>query len=146
MVSFASTYINFLRNLFENILLFLLAILFKKFANDYSDLRFIDVRLMYVVMVGMVYGVKQGLISTVLASVSYIYDLSTSNIDISFLLYSISSWMPIVFYMIAGAWTGYLTDKRIDEMESEKEEHSMLIEKYQFLRSLYNEMREVKEQ
>ncbi|RDY30332.1 NAD-dependent epimerase/dehydratase family protein [Lachnotalea glycerini] len=141
-----SKYIKFLRNLFENILLFLLAILFKKFANDYSDLRFIDVRLMYVVMVGMVYGVKQGLISTVLASVSYIYDLSTSNIDISFLLYSISSWMPIVFYMIAGAWTGYLTDKRIDEMESEKEEHSMLIEKYQFLRSLYNEMREVKEQ
>jgi hypothetical protein len=54
--------------------------------------------------------------------------------------------MPIVFYMIAGAWTGYMTDKRIDDMEAEKEEHTMLAEKYEFLRSLYNEIREVKEQ
>jgi nucleoside-diphosphate-sugar epimerase len=134
------------KGLLENLLLFLLALIFKKFANDYTDLRFIDVRLMYVVMVGMVYGVKQGLVATVLASASYIYDLSTANIDISYLLYSINSWMPIVFYMIAGAWTGYMTDKRIDDMEAEKEEHAMLVEKYEFLRSLYNEMREVKEQ
>jgi UDP-glucuronate decarboxylase len=134
------------KSLLENILLFMLAIIFKKFASNYTDLRFVDVRLMYVVMVGMVYGVKQGLLATVLASGSYIYDLSTANIDISYLLYSINSWMPIVFYMIAGAWTGYLTDKRIDDMEAEKEEHTMLIDKYEFLRSLYNEMREVKEQ
>jgi nucleoside-diphosphate-sugar epimerase len=134
------------KSLLENILLFLLAIIFKKFANDYADLRFIDVRLMYVVMVGMVYGVKQGLIATVLASASYIYELSTANIDISYFLYSINSWMPIVFYMIAGGWTGYMTDKRIDDMDTEKEEHAMLVVKHEFLLSLYNEMKEVKEQ
>lgn len=137
---------KFTKNLFENILLFVLTLLFKKYASDYTDLRFIDVRLMYVVIVGMIYGVKQGIVATILASVSYIYELHTANIDVSYLLYSINSWMPIVFYMIAGAWTGYMTDKRIDDMEAEKEEHAMLAEKYDFLRSLYNEIREVKEQ
>lgn len=137
---------KFLKNLLENILLFALAMFFKRYASDYTDLRFIDVRLMYVVIVGMIYGVRQGIVATILASVSYVYELYMANIDVSFLLYSLNSWMPIVFYMIAGAWTGYMTDKRIDDMEAEKEEHAMLTEKYNFLRSLYNEIREVKEQ
>lgn len=141
-----SKLVKFLKSFLENILLFILALLFKKFASDYTDLRFVDVRLMYVVIIGMIYGVKQGLVATVLASVSYVYELSTANIDISFLIYSLNSWMPIVFYMIAGAWTGYMTDKRIDDMEAEKEEHTMVVEKYEFLRSLYNEIRDVKEQ
>lgn len=141
-----SKFLKIAKSLLEKILLFILFLLFKEFANNYLDLRFIDVRLMYVVMVGMIYGVRQGMLATILASGSYIYDLNTANIDISYLFCSISSWMPIAFYMIAGAWTGYLTDKRIDDMESVKEEHAMLIEKYDFLRSLYNEMREVKEQ
>lgn len=141
-----SKFVKFLKSFIENILLFVLALLFKKFASDFTDLRFVDIRLTYVVIIGMIYGVKQGLVATVLASVSYIYELSLANIDISYLIYSLNSWMPIVIYMIAGAWTGYMTDKRIDDMEVEKEEHAIVIEKYEFLHSLYNEIREVKEQ
>ncbi len=137
---------TFLRQLVQNLLLFALLTCVNVFSSDWSDIRFVDVKLLYVVIVSISFGIRQGIIAVILASTAYIVKLSMSDVDLSYIAYSIDTWIPFIVYGLAGAVVGYVTDKKNDEMDTEIEEHQNLKEKYDFLKSMYQEVLQIKNQ
>ena len=128
----------------QNLLLFVIMCLASSFSVDWSDLRFVDVRLLYVILVAISFGMRQGLLATGLAIISYTLSLLYSGIDISYVFYSVESWIPFIVYGVAGAFAGYWSDKKNDEYEGLMNEYAEQTEKYQFLKELYREIVEVK--
>lgn len=129
----------------QNLLLFVIATLVSSMTEDWSDLRYVDVRLLYVVIVSICFGMRQSLLATALAAVSYAASLFTSGVDLTYLLYSVSGWIPFIVYGVAGAFGGYWSDKQHDEYDNLEHETKDLQDRYDLLKNLYRESIEVKD-
>lgn len=125
---------------FQNLVLFAVACLLASVAEEWSDLRYVDVRLLYVIIVAICFGMRQGLIATALACLSYAWSLLHSGIDVSYLFYSVSTWVPFIIYGVAGAFGGYWSDKRHDEYDTLMRESDELYQRYDLLKGLYREV------
>ncbi len=130
--------------LLQNLLAFAVACGLASLAKDFSDLRYVDVRLLYVIVIAVCFGMRQGIIATVLACASYAGALILSGIDLSYLLYSVSSWVPFIVYGVAGAFGGYWSDKKNDEYDAIERERTELSRRYDVLKDLYREVVEIK--
>ena len=128
----------------QNLLLFAATLFISSYAAGWEDLRFVDVRLLYVIIVAISFGMRQGLLATVLAILSYLFSLLQSQIDISYVLYSVESWIPFIIYGVAAAFAGYWSDKKNDDYEALMSEYTEQGERYQFLKELYRDIVEVK--
>lgn len=128
----------------QTLLLFVALLLLSSFMPDWSDLRLVDLRLMYVVIVAVSFGMRQGLLATVLACVAYILGVMRSGVDPSYMLYSIDYWVPFAVYGTVGATLGYITGKRNDDLHVLQKEYDDLDEEYNFLKGTYREMAQVK--
>lgn len=137
---------SFFRELLENLLLFAGLTAVSVFSSDWSDIRFVDVKLFYVVIIAISFGMKQGMIATVLASFAYIFKLYTSDVDLAYITYSIDTWIPFIIYGLAGASVGYITDKRNDDAKVREDEYQNLGERYSFLKDMYQEVINIKNQ
>lgn len=130
----------------QNLGLFLLMLLLTGWTADWNDLRYVDVRLLYVVIVAISFGMRQGLLATVLAIASYVAALLHAQIDISYVFYSVESWIPFILYGVAGAFGGYWRDKKYDDYDSLADQYREQGERYDFLKELYREVVDVKNQ
>lgn len=130
----------------QNLGLFLLMLLLTGWTADWNDLRCVDVRLLYVVIVAISFGMRQGLLATVLAIASYVAALLHAQIDISYVFYSVESWIPFILYGVAGAFGGYWSDKKYDDYDSLADQYREQGERYDFLKELYREVVDVKNQ
>ena len=128
----------------QNLLLFAAALLVSSLTAGWSDLRYVDVRLLYVIVVAITFGMRQGLLATALAILSYLVTLVRSQIDISYVLYSVESWIPFIVYGVAGAFGGYWSDRKNDEYDGLQNEYREQGERYAFLKELYRDVVEVK--
>ena len=128
----------------QNLFLFAVTCLLAAFTADWSDLRYVDVRLLYVVIVAISFGMRQGLLATGLAIASYTADLLGAGIDISYIFYSVESWIPFILYGVAGAFAGYWSDKKNDEYDGLMQQYTEQGERYSFLKDLYREVVEIK--
>lgn len=137
---------TFARELAQNLILFAVITGINVGSSDWSDIRFVDVKLLYVVVIAISFGMRQGLIATVMASAAYIARLYFSGVDLTYIAYSIDTWIPFIIYGLAGAVIGYITDKKNDELENNDEEYNNLREKYDFLKSMYQEVLNIKNQ
>lgn len=135
---------QFLKSTLETIVLFLLANIMLAYDTDVTDLKYVDIRLLFVVLVACFHGVKYGVLAVILACASYLYSLSRAQVDISYVLYSADTWIPFVVYIAAGAVVGYIVDRRKDNEENLQENYSVLMDKYEFLKSIHGETLEVK--
>lgn len=134
----------FLYETAQNLLLFGITVLLTRFTVSWSDLRFVDVRLLYVVIIAITFGMRQGLLATGLAIVSYTGSLLRSGVDVSYMLYSIESWVPLIVYGVAGAFGGYWSDRKHDEYQNLENEFQENKSRYQLLKDLYREVLDVK--
>lgn len=135
-----------LRGIAEMLILFGLTILLLRFSKDVSDLKYVDIRLMFVAVVASCYGSGMGLAAVVLASLSYLYSLAASYVDISYLLYSVDTWVPFVIYAVTGSVLGYMTGRRRDEAEELRRKNRLLAEKFDQLQDVQGETLEIKTQ
>ena len=130
----------------QNLLLFAVAAVVASLTPDWSDLRFVDVRLLYVMIVPITFGMRQGLLATALATVSYLGSQLQAGIDASYVLYNVGSWIPFVIYGVAGAFGGYWSDKKRDTYENLSNEYREQQDRYSLLEDLYRELLDVKNQ
>lgn len=128
----------------QNLLLFVVCLLLSRYTADWNDIRHVDIRLLYVIVVAISFGMRQGLLATVLAIAAYTATLLRSQIDISYVLYSVESWIPFIIYGVAGAFAGYWSDKKNDDYDGLMAEFQEQGDRYEFLKSLYREVVEVK--
>lgn len=130
----------------ENVLLFFIVVLIYNSLNKYSEFRYIDIRLIYVVLIAAFYGKLQSILAMVLACLHHGWSIWTMGVDLTYLYYSVESWTPFAMYILGGASIGYLFDKKKDEMESLTSEYALLSKKYYFLKDVYRDVCDIKNQ
>lgn len=135
---------TFLKELLQNLAAFVLFMLFDMFSSDWSDLRFVDVKLLYVIVIAISFGMRQGIIAILLAVAMYFAKLWYADVDMAYIAYSIDTWIPFIMYGIAGTIVGYISDKKNDDLDNSEEEFQNLKEKYSFLKSMYQEVLNIK--
>lgn len=109
------------------------------------QLSFVDFRLLAVVIMGTMRGLNAGVITAILASISYLmHTAGYANWQILF--YNIQNWMPFAIYFLTGAIAGYTRDKNQDNLRFMQGEQELLEKKYIFLNELYAKTLENKEE
>lgn len=133
-----------LRGVAETLVLFGATCLLLRFSKDVSDLKYVDIRLMFVALTAGCLGSGMGLLAAGLACLSYLYSLAASYVDVSYLLYSVDTWIPFVIYGVTGSVLGYLNGRRREEAEALQRRHRLLEEKYEQLRQSQGQTLEIK--
>lgn len=107
--------------------------------------RYIDFRLLFVILMGFIHGTVFGLLAALLACVSAIWAWQSSGLDWSLLIYNIENWIPFALYLLAGGITGYLRDRHENDLRFQNQQVALMHDKYQFLYGVYNQIRQIKD-
>ena len=129
---------KFIIRLAELLLGFFVMELLNYWTRTSVQFQYIDFRLLYVVVLGSVHGLKTGLGAALLACVSCLMGYMSNGVDWLTIAYNIDNWLPFACYVIVGAIVGYTKDKLTNDIVFVKEEKSVLEEKYIFLNELYS--------
>ena len=108
-------------------------------AGNQAQFKMIDLRLIFVVLFGSMYGINYGIAAAVAESLSLIRAFETEGSSWYVLFYEPSNWIPFIFYFAVGAICGYIRMKNKDNVQFIKEENNLLQEKFLFTREMYQE-------
>lgn len=128
----------------EFIIMFIICEIITGKTRTMHLMNFIDFRLFFVTISGMMYGMKFGIYAAVASCAAYIIGISDNgNWQIQF--YNIINWLPFVTYSLAGCIAGYTKDKYQDEIKRLVKEQKSMEYKYVCLNDLYVKVLENKE-
>ncbi len=108
--------------------------------------KYVDFRLLFVVVMGSIYGIRFGLLAFALVSFSLLYTWFNMGFDWALLIYNIGNWFPFVLYFAAGLITGYNRDKTENQILNEQKQSNLMYEKYSFLYGVFNDIRNLKDE
>jgi nucleoside-diphosphate-sugar epimerase len=108
--------------------------------------KYVDFRLLFVVVMGSMYGIWIGLFAFVLVSFSLLYTWQQMGFDWALLIYNVGNWFPFVLYFAAGTITGYTRDKYDNQIQNEQKRSNLIYEKYSFLYGVFNDIRALKDE
>ena len=114
-------------------------------TNTIIEFKYIDYRLLYVVIIGSTHGLLFGILAAILAAVSGAINWNSVGLDWALLIYNVENWIPFALFFLAGAVTGYIHDKKDNEIDFERHQTELIHEKYDFLYNLYNEIGSIKD-
>jgi len=138
------TFKDRLRIAVEMIIVFAAAEFLNYYTKDNVLVNFIDFRIIFVIIMGIMNGLNAGIIAAFLASAGYIAEhAATTQWQIIF--YNVQNWLPFACYFLLGSMCGYNKDVHEDESRYAKEEHDILEKKYVFLNDLYVQALDSKE-
>lgn len=105
-----------------------------------AQLNVLDYRLLYVVLIGTLYGLDFGLIAALLASmglaVSY---FALYGYTFQGLFYEPSNWLPFIAYFVVGAVCGYVQLRNNEAIKAERDENELVRNRNTFLTRLYHD-------
>jgi nucleoside-diphosphate-sugar epimerase len=108
--------------------------------------KYVDFRLLFVVLMGSIYGLRFGVLSSILVILSLIYTWYQLGIDWSLLFYNVGNWFPIALYFATGIIAGYTHDRTETIIDNKEKETKLIYEKYEFLYEVFNEVRKLKDE
>ena len=117
-----------------------------KYTGTYAQFKMIDLRLVFIVLMGSLYGINYGISAAALETCSLIAAYGQENMDIYTLFYEASNWIPFIFYFATGAICGYVRLKNKENVEFVTKENELLTEKFLFMQETYQETLEDKRQ
>lgn len=106
----------------ELLVVFLVVELISHFTSDSIYFRFVDVRLLYVVVMGTVHGMRMGMLAAGLECLVLIRQYALMGIGGTLLFYNIENWIPFMAYLMVGSITGYISNKKTDAIIFQKRE------------------------
>ena len=118
---------------------FILFELLNGIAGNQAQFKMIDLRLLFVVLFGSMYGINYGIAAAAAESLSLIRAFEAEGSSWDVLFYEPSNWIPFIFYFAVGAICGYIRMKNRDNVQFIKEENNLLQEKFLFTREMYQE-------
>ena len=118
---------------------FILFELLNGIAGNQAQFKMIDLRLLFVVLFGSMYGINYGIAAAAAESLSLIRAFEAEGSSWYVLFYEPSNWIPFIFYFAVGAIFGYIRMKNKDNVQFIKEENNLLQEKFLFTREMYQE-------
>lgn len=123
----------------EFVAFFTLFELLNGIAGNQAQFKMIDLRLLFVVLFGSMYGINYGIAAAAAESLSLIRAFEAEGSSWYVLFYEPSNWIPFIFYFAVGAICGYIRMKNKDNVQFIKEENNLLQEKFLFTREMYQE-------
>lgn len=129
----------------ENTLLFMIVCLLV-FTEQFSMLSAINVSIFYIVLIGIVYGNRQSFIAVGLSVLLLTIEKLQNGREIISLLYDTTFFFQISLFLLIGLIVGYTTQSKNDKLKEHKEKLVQTEERYNFLNSIYAEMKEVKDE
>lgn len=117
-----------------------------QFTDTLVQFRFVDFRLLFVVLMGSIHGIRFGLLAALLAGISIFYGWYQSGMDWALLLYNVENWLPLALYIIAGSTTGYQRDKKENQIAFHNKQLELMDEKYNVLYGVYADISRIKDQ
>ena len=137
---------SFIVKLAELLIGFLLMEFLNRITSTTVQFRYIDFRLIYIVLMGTMHGMKTGLGASALASLSLLVSSITTENNWQATLYDIDTWLPFIFFFLIGAVTGYVKDRLRNDNRFIVEEKAILEDKYILLNEFYASALHNKEQ
>ena len=110
-----------------------------------AQFQMIDFRLMFVVLIGTVYGLNAGVLSAVLASVSLAIGYLRQGTTLMLLFYAPANWLAFIVYFVVGASCGYVQLRNTETARFVQEENKLLCKRLEFTRKLYQDTLEDKQ-
>ncbi|MDP4143621.1 MAG: NAD-dependent epimerase/dehydratase family protein [Bacillota bacterium] len=130
----------------ENIIFFMIILLLDMFLKKDSAFKTIDLKIIYIIIVGIVYGTGQSIISIILSCTLFTYESMSIGKDFISLLFDTGFLLQLNVYILIGMLVGYVIDKREKDANSSRLTIEAMEEEYSFLQELYNETYEAKVQ
>jgi len=131
----------------ENIILFLI-VAFLQWGSIFFNIKMpvlkIDYSIIYIIIMGIMWGQTQAYIAMILSAVLYVGMNLFAGADIVTFVYTPENLIRIAAYILVGIVTGYSIERKNRELESRNLSIQNLQNKYMFLSDIYNETRIVK--
>ena len=100
-----------LKNIVNVIILFLCAEVLQNFLIGIPELSKFDFRLIFILIVSGYFGMKYGIASAVLVSISYFVQEFRQGFELDVLFLNTNNWIPLVSYVLFSIIIGLKTDK-----------------------------------
>jgi UDP-glucose 4-epimerase len=123
-----------------------LAHYFSELTTILIQFKYVDFRLLFVVVMGSLYGIQFGLWASLLVSLSILYGWYQLGFDWALLVYNVGNWFPFALYFLAGLITGFNRDKTESSLLHEQKQSNLIYEKYVFLYGVFDEIRKLKDE
>jgi UDP-glucose 4-epimerase len=115
-------------------------------TGTFIQFKYVDFRLLFVIIMGSVWGLRFGVYAFILASLSVILNWYQLGLEWELLTQNIGNWIPFVIYFSGGAISGVMRDRKETEITAEKEQTQLIYNKYEFLFEVFNEIRNLKDE
>ena len=99
--------------------------------------KYVDFRLLFVLLMGTLHGIRAGLAASLLAAVSLLIAYSNSKVEWAIILYNVDTWMPFICYIVMGSTVGYIKDRFKNDNKFLSDEKEVLEHKYLSLNEFY---------
>ena len=100
----------------------------------------LDYRLLYVVLIGTLYGLDFGLVAALLASIGLAASYFTQyGYTFQGLFYGPSNWLPFIAYFVVGAVCGYVQLRNSEAIRAERDQNELVRNRNTFLTQLYHD-------
>lgn len=110
-----------------------------------AQLNVLDYRLLYVVLIGTLYGLDFGLVAALLASLGLAVSYFTQyGYTFQGLFYEPSNWLPFIAYFVVGAVCGYVQLRNSEAIKVERDRNELVRNRNTFLTQLYHDATEDK--
>ena len=93
-------------------IMFILSEYLARFTSSSVYFKIVDVRLIYVILMGMMHGIGAGFAAAILECIMLVIRYNEIGISGLLLFYNVENWIPFVYYLTAGAISGYSHQKR----------------------------------
>lgn len=116
---------------------FLLCELVNHYLSVSIYFKFVDLRLFFIVIMGTIYGIRMGILAALLECLALLRAYFQIGVDWTLLFYNVENWIPFMIYLMTGSVTGYVKNKKTEEINFSREEYDLLRDKYIFLNEVY---------
>ena len=106
---------------------------------------FLDFRLLFVVMIGIVHGLLPGVVAAALASGSYAAFCISQGVGWQTLAFDSTSWLPMTAYFLTATIVGYIKNQWTTRNDEEKQQRDAVEKKYIYLFNLYRQAIQIKD-
>lgn len=122
----------------ENIVLFILVCFLSNIISPTDSIfSTIDIKLIYIIVIGIVYGSKQSLLATLLSCLLLVGEQLSMGISLVSILVLNESLVQLLTYILVGVYVGYASDFKNVSISNLKKEKKKQEEEYEFLEDLY---------
>lgn len=128
----------------ENLLIFLLVLFLSWFMKDNGINLDVDFKLIYIIAIGIHYGLRQATIAILLSCGLFLWEIQSVGHSLLTLVYNMDTLVHFSLYIFIGSVLGYSTDNRTHRVLEKDGEIKEVRDKFNFLYDLYEESKQVR--